>query len=261
MDLLKSRKRRSKLSESAYIILNLGLALALLLIARESLSPWLAFILVLLSKFRALMVRPRFWWANLVANMPDIIVGLSVVVFLYAASAAPWLQFGIAVLYAIWLLLIKPRSKKVYVAIQAGVSVFVGITALSIVSFGWDSVFFVLAIWVIGYTATKHVLGSYDEPLTELLSLSMAVIFAELGWVGYHWLFAYPMPGFGEVKLSQLALFMTLACLVAERAYVSYHRYDRVRKQDIALPVALSVSLVVILLIFFSELTLASTSI
>jgi len=261
MDLLKSRKRRSRLSEAVYLILNIGLALALFLIARESLSPWLAAALVILSKFRALMVRPRFWWANLVANMPDIIVGLSIVVLLYAAAGMTWLQLAIAGLYAIWLLFIKPRSKKLYVAIQAAVAVFLGVTALSIISFGWDSFFFVAAIWVIGYTAARHVLGSYDEPLTELISLSMAVIFAEIGWIAYHWLFAYPMPGFGEVKLSQLALFLTLICLVGERAYMSYHRYGRVRKQDIALPLLLSVSLVVILLTFFSELTLASMSV
>lgn len=261
MDLLKSRKRRSKLSEIVYIILNAGLAFALFLIAREALSPWLGALLVLLSKFRALMVRPRFWWANLVANMPDIIVGLSTVVLLYAAVGTIWLQAGIAALYAVWLLFIKPRSKKLYVAIQAAVAVFVGITALSIISFGWDSVFFVAAMWVIGYTAARHVLGSYDEPLVQLLSLSMAVVFAEVGWIAYHWLFAYPMPGFGEVKLSQLALFMTLGCLVSERAYASYHHYGRIRKQDIVLPLLLSVSIAIILLLFFSELSLASTSI
>lgn len=261
MDLLKSHKRRSRISEAAYISLNLGLALVLLLIVLAVQSPWLAFVLVILSKFRALMVRPRFWWANLVANMPDIIVGLSTVVLLYAAAGSLWLQIIIAALYAVWLLLIKPRSRKHYVALQAGVSVFVGITALSIVSFSWDSLFFVIAMWVIGYTATRHVLGSYDEPLTELYSLAMGFVFAEIGWVSFHWLFAYTIPGFGEIKLAQLAVFMTLICLLAQKSYVSYHHYGRIRRQDVLLPGLLLAGVVLLTLLFFSGLTLSSVSV
>ena len=83
MDLLKAHKRRTRLSESAYIALNVGLAVTLLVIVLAVQSPWLAFAVLLMSKWRALAVRPRFWFANLVANMVDIIVGVSIVVLLY----------------------------------------------------------------------------------------------------------------------------------------------------------------------------------
>ena len=261
MDLLKSHKRRSRLGEIAYVVLNVGLALALFVIVLAVQSPWLAFALVLLSKFRALMVRPRFWFANLIANMPDIIVGLSTVNLLYAAAGYIWLQAGIAFLYSVWLLFIKPRSRKSFVAMQGGVAVFVGLTTLSIVSFSWDSVFFIAAAWIIGYSAVRHVLGSYDEPMTNIYSMIMGLIFAELSWISYHWLIAYKIPGFGDVKLSQLAVFATLLCLVAERAYVSYHHYGHVRRQDMVPPSILAVSLVVILLVFFSALSLTGGSI
>lgn len=250
MDLLKIHRRRSRLSDVAYIILNIGLALTLFLIMYLSKEAVFAVLVVLLSKWRILAVRPRFWFANLVANMVDIIVGVGSVVFLAAADGSLWLQVGITILYIVWLLYIKPRSKREIVGLQAGVAVFVGVTALSIISYSWDSFFFVLAMWVIGYVATRHVLGSYDEPHNGLYSLAVGVIFAELGWIGFHWLMAYQLPGSGSIQLSQLALFTTLFCFVAERAYASYHRYGAIRRADILPAIILTASIIVTVYIF-----------
>ncbi|QQR51192.1 hypothetical protein IPF89_05600 [Candidatus Saccharibacteria bacterium] len=119
MDLLKSHKRRSRVSEILYITLNIGLAVSLFVVVLSVQSTWLAYLLVLLSKWRALAVRPRFWFANLVANLVDIIVGLAVVTLMYAASGIIPLQAALAVIYSAWLLFIKPRSSKLYVALQA----------------------------------------------------------------------------------------------------------------------------------------------
>ncbi|MCA9335953.1 MAG: hypothetical protein KDA17_02355 [Candidatus Saccharibacteria bacterium] len=240
MDLLKAHKRRSKLSEAAYVTLNVGLAVALLVIVLVGQSPWLAVVVVLMSKWRALAVRPRFWFANLVANMVDIIVGVSMVVLLYGANGSLWLQIALTVLYIIWLLLIKPRSKRSFVAAQAGIAVFLGVTALSMISYSWDSLLFVAGMWVIGYVTIRHVLGSYEEPLTMMYSLVGGALFAEMGWIGFHWMMAYPLPGFGTIQLSQLALFMVLFCFDAERAYASYHRHGVVRRQDILAPFVLT---------------------
>ena len=250
MDLLKAHKRRSRLSEAAYILLNVGLAVTLLIIVRTTQSPWLAFAVMLLSKWRALAVRPRFWFANLVANMVDIIVGISVVILLYSADGTLWLQGLITLAYIGWLLFIKPRSRRHYVAIQAGVAVFLGITALSIVSYAWDSSFFVAAMWIIGYVTARHVLGSYEEPHTTLYSLIVGTIFAELGWIGFHWLMAYQLTGFGHIQFSQLALFVILYCLIAERAYASYHRYGAVRRAEVLPPIMLTVAVMVAVYVF-----------
>lgn len=246
MDLLKHSSRRTRLSEIVYVLLNIGLAAALLIIVLVVQSPWLAYGVVLISKWRALAVRPRFWFANLVANMVDIIVGVSVVTFLYAASGALWLQVAISLLYSVWLLFIKPRSRRSYVALQAGIAVFVGISALSMVSYGWNVAVFVVAMWVIGYVSSRHILGSYDEPMTQIYSLIAGFMFAEFGWVAFHWLMAYPLPGHRQLQLSQLALFATLLCLVAERAYASYHKHGFVRRADILSPVILTLSVMVV---------------
>lgn len=251
MDLLKIHRRRSRLSDVAYIALNIGLALAILLIVHFAQAPWLAALVMLLSKWRILAVRPRFWFANLVANMVDILVGLSVVVFLAASEANFVMQAIFTVLYIGWLLFIKPRSKRSYVATQAGIAVFVGVSALSIISYTWDSIFFVLAMWGIGYVATRHVLGSYEEPYTAIYSFIIAFIFAEFGWIGFHWMMAYPVLGTtSNVQLSQLALFMALLCLVAERAYASYHEHGHIRRQEILPPIVLTGAVMLVMYVF-----------
>lgn len=247
MDFLKAHKRRSRWSEALYIALNIGLAVALFFIVRTTQSPWLAVAVMLLSKWRALAVRPRFWFANLVANMVDIIVGVSGVVLLYAADGVLWVQVMVTILYIVWLLFVKPRSKRHYIAIQAGVAVCAGITALSIVMYAWDSLFFVAAMWMIGYVAARHVISSYDEPHTILYSLIVGLVFAEFGWIAHHWLMAYQIEGFGDIQFSQLALITTLFCLVGERTYASYRRHGVIRKSDVIPPIVLTVAVMVVL--------------
>lgn len=258
MDFLKSHKRRSRLSESVYILLNASLAVVLLLIAAAGLSVGLAVAAVLLSKWRAFAVRPRFWFANLVANMVDMIVGLSVVTLLYAASGVLWLQLAVTLFFVVWLLAIKPRSKRSFVALQAGIAVFLGVTALSMVSYGWDIAAFVAGMWVIGFSAARHVLGSYDEPMTNQYALLVGLLFAELGWAGSHWLFAYAVPGFSDVKLSQLALVVTVISFVLVRAYQSYHKHDAVVAKDILMPAFFSAALLIALLFFYNSLNSGS---
>ena len=250
MDLLKMHKRRSRLSEVAYVVLNIGLAAMVFAIVYTANSPWLAIAAVLLSKWRVLAVRPRFWFANLIANMVDIIVGVSAVVLLVAAQGSVVAQIVITLLYVAWLLFIKPRSRRVYVALQALIAIMAGITALSLVSYSWDSIFFVLAMWGIGYVAARHVLGSYDEPHTTLYSMITAFVFAEFGWIGFHWLMAYPLPNSGNIQLSQLALLIALLAFVAERAFASYHKYGTVRQADVLPSIILAVALGVVMLIF-----------
>src|SRR5687768_12692056 len=115
MEFLKSSKRRSIISELVYVALNVGLAVAILAVVWAIESPLPALGLVFLSKWRVLAVRPRYWFANVQANLVDLIVSVSVVVLLYAASEAIVAQILLTALYIVWLLYIKPRSKRVFV--------------------------------------------------------------------------------------------------------------------------------------------------
>lgn len=258
MELLRLPNKRSLFSEIIYIALNVMLAVAILGVVWAVESPYAAFLLVLLSKWRVLAVRPRYWFANLQSNLVDLIVGLSVVVLLYAANGALAAQIFITVLYVVWLLFIKPRSKRSFVAVQAGVATFLGITALMIVSYSWIASLVVILMWVIGYSAARHVLGSYEEAHISFYSLVWGLLFAELGWLMYHWTFAYSLPGTGDIKLPQGALIALAVSFIAERAYTSYEKHGSVHSNDMILPSLLSVSLIVILLIFFNTVNVGS---
>lgn len=257
MDLLRAVKRRSLLSESVYVLLNIALAAAILAIVWAVESPLPAFALILLSKWRVLAVRPRFWFAHIQSNLVDLIVSMSLVVLLYAAggdgSGGMVVQIALTILYVLWLLLLKPRTKRTLVVAQAAVAVFVGTIALYIVSFEWPSSIVVLCMWVIGYGAARHVLAAYSDSSVTLLSFVWGLIFAELGWLAYHWTIAYSLPLVEGIKLPQVTLIALSLSFLAERAYGSYEKYGVVRAADILLPGLLSVGLIILLLVAFND--------
>ena len=258
MELLRLPNKRSLFSEIIYVALNIMLAIAILGVVWAVESPYAAFILVLLSKWRVLAVRPRYWFANLQSNLVDLIVGLSVVVLLYAANGALATQIIITLLYIGWLLFIKPRSKRSFIAVQAGVATFLGVTALLLVSYSWIASLVVVLMWVIGYSSARHVLGSYEEAHISFYSLIWGLLFAELGWLMYHWTFAYSLPGTGDIQLPQGALITIAISFVAERAYASYEKHGSVHSNDMILPTLLSVSMILILLMFFNTVSVGS---
>src|SRR5690606_9401851 len=98
MDSLKTVKQRSILSEIIYVALNLGLAVAVFLAVWAFESPLVALLIVLLSKWRVLAVRPRYWLANVQANMVDIIVSFGFVGLLHFTGSLP-AQIVITLLY------------------------------------------------------------------------------------------------------------------------------------------------------------------
>src|ERR1700741_5394737 len=114
-----------------------------------------AIILILLSKWRMFVVRPRYWFANLAANAVDIIVGLSIVVFMdHTASAA--LQLMWAALYGIWLVFIKPGSNVLMVSLQALIGQALGLVALCVAWLQAPMFGIVLAPWVVTYVCARH---------------------------------------------------------------------------------------------------------
>jgi amino acid permease len=112
----------------------------------------------------------------------------------------------------------------------------------------------VLLMWLIGYSAARHVLSNYEEAHMSFYSLVWGFVIAEIGWLAYHWTFAYELSGVGDIKLVQSAVIITSLSFVAERIYASYTKHGEVRSGDIILPALLSVSLIVILLVFFNRL-------
>ncbi len=249
MELLKSVRKRSFLSEVAYVILNITLAIALLVIVIVVNVPWPALGLVLLSKWRIFAVRSRYWIANIRANMIDLIVGISMVVLLYSAGDDLVTQISLTALYIAWLLFLKPRSKRRYVASQAAVGLLFGIAAIVQISPELPSSLVVLASWLVGYSATRHVLSIEHETHINFLSLLWGFVVAEIMWLTYHWTIGYTIGG--SLQLSQATIVVLALSFLAERIYMSYRRNGQVNSSDIFMPALLSLSVIGVLLFVF----------
>lgn len=255
MEFLKIVRRRSFLSEVVYVAMNIALAVLLLVVIMITGSPIPAFLLVLLSKWRIIAVRPRYWFVNLQANMVDLIVGLSVVVLLAETNHADIdssqkLIFLVLLttLYAGWLLLLKPRSKRSYVIAQSDIALFVGVTALYTVSYAWSVSLVVLIMWLIGYSTSRHILVHYDEPHIFFMSQLWGLALAELAWIAYHSTIVY---GF----LPQISIVALCIGFLIHRSYDSYFHHQRVRINDIILPLLFAVSIVTVLMLFFNHIS------
>jgi len=261
MEFLKLVRRRSFASELVYMSLNVGLAVAVTLIVFFTESAILAIGLVMLGKWRVLAVRPRYWWVNVQSNMVDFIVSISFVAHLMAVNAAPIAEpytlmlLGIVTLiYIAWLLYLKPRGSRAMIVTQGLVAVFMGTAALFSIAYAWPSLTTVIAMWVIGFTATRHILASYDnETHNTLLSLATALVYAEIGWIAYHWTVAYELPIFPSLQIPQVSITMTLLAFVAYKTYDSFYHHARVRSTDIVLPALLAVSIIAVLVLLFNR--------
>lgn len=262
MELLKLVRKRSFLSELIYTALNIALAVGIFLIVRYTEAVWFALVLVVLSKWRVFAVRPRYWWANLRSNMVDFIVSVSVVLHLYGINANAALgdtaklvvMIGLTLGYIGWLLYIKPRSRRTFVGLQAGLATFLGISALFTVSFDWPASVVVLVAWVIAYSSARHILGSFDDETHSLfLGLVWGLVVAEITWVSYHWAIAYPLPIINSVMLPQAALSITLLSFLAYKVYDSFYHHAKVRMNDILLPLLFTVSILLVLVVVFNR--------
>ena len=257
MEFLRVVRRRSLLSEAIYILLNLALVGAVLGAVIATGTPWLAIAFVLLSKWRVLAVRPRYWLVHVETNTVDMIVGIGLVVMMHLAGQsgshfALGVQLALAAFYALWLLALKPRSKRTYVVLQAATTVLVGTLALASVSYEWPSSVVVIVMWVIGYSAARHVLSAYSEPSIRLLSLMWGFVFAEIGWLCYHWTIAYTLPLAAGLKLPQMTIIVLALSFAGERIYASYVKHDKVKAADVALPIILSLAIIAVLELFFN---------
>jgi hypothetical protein len=146
-------------------------------------------VLIILSKWRMFAVRPRFWPAIIRANAVDIIVGLSVVVFLQHSSTA--LQLVWTVLYAAWLIFLKPASGLVPVSAQAFIGQLAGLMALFLAWPNGSVLGLVVLTGLICCVSARHYFDSFEEPYSKMLSYLWGYFAAALVWVLSHWLLFY----------------------------------------------------------------------
>lgn len=220
--LISKIKPASGFSHFAHVGSNLLLALLVFILVRIDFGG-IALALILLSKWRMLAVRPRFWPANIRANSVDIIVSVSLLVFM-SNSNSQSVQLIWAAGYAVWLLLIKPASTTLMVSLQAMLGLLFGLSAVFIEWGGSSLYWLVLSSALVCYLAARHFFDSFDEPYAKLLSYLWAYFTAALVWVLGHWLLFYGIiaqptllivaVGYGLVVLYYLDHFDKLSRLV-----------------------------------------------
>jgi hypothetical protein len=172
-----------------YVALNVALPLLAYILVRIDFVG-LAIALVLLSKWRMFAVRPRYWVANVIQNGVDMMVAISLIIFM-ATTAVVWWQLFWAILYGAWLLRLKPRYDVLSVSAQAMIAQLLGLSVLYI-KFGDSSIVGLVAgTWLVCYLAARHYLTSFEESHSALLAHIWGYFAASLAFVLSHWLLFY----------------------------------------------------------------------
>lgn len=146
--------------------------------------------IILLSKWRIFAVKPRHWLANIRVNAVDIIVGVSILIFM-VQSSTQLLQLFWAVTYGIWLLFIKPMSNIQGSTLQALIALSIGYVSLFNALGSSMLIVLVVMSWLISYFASRHFLISFEETQVKYLSYMWSYFCAALVWVLGHWLLFY----------------------------------------------------------------------
>jgi hypothetical protein len=206
------------LSEIVYATFNALLPVVVLLLVRAFDPPYLALVVVLLSKWRILALRPRFWWANVKSNMVDIIVGVGAVGLLYLAGDSLALQLFITALYMLWQLVVKPLSSSHGIMLQAGIAQFVGLVVLFSFSTVLPELIIIFGCWVSGYVTARHLISNYEEPYVELWASLWGLLTAQLGWLLFYWTAAYGI-GIVAIQIPQIAIIMLVLGFSGARIY------------------------------------------
>lgn len=200
--LLQKFKPVGGFSQIAHIFLLVVLPVVVFVLVRLSFVQ-LALSIVVLSKWRMIAVRPRFWPANIRANAVDLMVGLSIVLFM-SHSGSVFLQLFWMVLYAVWLLVIKPASGLFMTSVQAFIGQFFGLTALYLIWADGPGYGLTLFTGLICFLAARHFLDSFDEPYARMLSYFWGYFGAATGWLLSHWLLYYQIVAQPTLILSTL---------------------------------------------------------
>lgn len=169
----------------------------------------LAFILIILSKWRIFAVRPRFWMANIRANSVDLIVGISVVLFMIHSNSA-LLQLFWVILYSIWLILIKPATNLLMISVQAFLGQLAGLMALYVAWAAGPLYGLTIITALICYVSARHFFDGFEETYSKLLSYIWAYFGAALAWLLGHWLLFYKFVSQPTLLLSTIGYGMAV---------------------------------------------------
>ena len=260
-DFILFRKSRNIASNILHVVLNILLGVGSVILTIITGSWILGIILVILSKWRMFAVRPRYWLLNLKSNLVDLIVGVSFILITYCSgnSEIYFVHYLLAVLYSLWLVVLKPMSTPIAAGVQALTAVFLGTIAATLMSASADSIFLVAACFVIGYGASRHVLVQSDDNDFTIVTLSCGLVSAEIAWLCHSWLIVYkftnvPVLGNTGIIIPQLSILLTLLAFCFSTVYRSIIKHDgKLKLADVIMPVIFTIIVAAIIIIWFSK--------
>lgn len=204
-----------------YVAVNAAFVLVLFFMTTSWHLASLAVLLVLLSKWRVLAVQPRFWVPNTRANLVDITVGMSTIGLMYQTKGS-FISVLWALLYVLWLLILKPREGDVWVGLQAFWAQFLGLLVMFMIPMLVKQPLLVVILsWLLTWAVARHLFSNYEEPHYRILSLVWAFVITQLIWISLHWLQYYHI---FDMQLSVTAL--VVAILSASLGSI-YHTYKK----------------------------------
>jgi hypothetical protein len=199
--LLYKLKPQSGVSYAIHIALNVLLPIIVFSLIRLDLVI-IAAVIVLLSKWRMLAVKPRYWVSNIRANLVDIFVGLSSVAFM--AGTSKWYTQAVwAGLYIVWLVWLKQQSKPLAVTSQALIAQILALVAFYRAFPNGSILINMIAVWLICYAVARHFLSAFDESLVSIIANIWAWFGLVMAWTLGHWAIDY-------LFLPQIALILSI---------------------------------------------------
>ena len=258
-DYIFIRKSRNRISKILHIILNILLGAGSVLITALTKSWVLGILLVFVSKWRIFAVRPRFWFLNIKSNLIDIIIGSSFVLISYYITNGtnPLIaHYILAALYAIWLTIIKPISNEKGVIVQSLSAIFLGSTAVVLLTSPLEPnetsiAELILAVteFIIGYAAARHILIQKSAKDFILLSMVCGLLCGEISIFTHAWSILYTISDF--IIIPQLSIILTIASFSIIKIYYSMIKHDgKIIGKDIAAPLLFGIIAIAIVLAF-----------
>ena len=253
-DFVFIRKSRNALSAVLHVIFNIILGIGSIVITIITGSWILGIILVALSKWRVLAVRPRYWLANIKSSLVDLIVGASVVLITYCSGTEIMpIHYILCAIYVIWLIFIKPKSTEIFTEIQSLTAIFLGATAVVLMAASANAIFMVAICYIIGYGAARHIMIQHDDQDFALITRVCGLISAEVAWLCHSWLIVYKFGSTGII-VPQFAIILTVLAFGFGRVYQSILKHDgKLKFSDVATPVIFSIIIIAVLVIGFSK--------
>lgn len=233
---------KKSLSFVIHKLLNIALPIGLLLLIRLDLVE-LSVLIVLFSKWRVFLVRPRHMLANLRTNAVDIVVKLSTLSFMIQSEHLSQ-QIAWTAWYIVWLVVIKGGSSKYWVTTQAVAGQILGLSAIFSYSNTINDLVLMIVVWFLSLASAKHFFSSYEETMGPVKSQLWALFVVQLAWILNRWILVY-------IFVPQVIFIVAVVGYCLGSIYDA-QKQDKLKSSFVRQQVIMS-SLILVLIIFFAD--------